>query len=99
MALDMDLSVFFDTDGFAVDATWDGSKAVQIIFDNQYKESFAGGIPVAGRSPVALVREAQMPEADLARDQTLDVGDIRYKIKNWEPDGTGLIDLQLELQD
>ena len=86
-----DLTLFFDQAEFAQDAVWSAQpdNPVVVIFDNQYLETLG----VSTSNPQATAIAAHMP--NVARGQTLTINSVVYKIDDIQPDGTGLILLQL----
>ena len=93
MAFTEDLTAFFDTDDFAVAATYDGSTTINVIFDAAYLD--VNGI--GGTNPTALCATA-----DVAADptgKTLVVNSVNYVIRGFEPQDNGAtVLLQLEKQ-
>lgn len=87
-----DLSAFFNTDDFAIAATYNGATAVNVIFDRAYVETLTG---IAGTNPVALV-QASTVDAN-PKGKTLLISGTTYTIRGFEPqdDGATLL-LQLE---
>ena len=82
-----DLSAFFNE--FAVPAVWQGN-TVQVIFDKAYAEQFG----MAGNNPVINAPESAF--VGIARGQALVVNSTNYTVQSFEPDGTGLILIQLQ---
>lgn len=74
---------------FAKPATWQ-SQTVQVIFDNAYIESYN----VRGTNPFVTVPLVNMP--GVAVGQTMVVDSVTYTIRNILPDGTGIVQLELE---
>lgn len=90
MAFTEDLSVFFDTDGFALAATYNGASAVKVIFDAAYLENLG----VAGTNPMALGRASDFA-APVGK--TLLIGATTYTIRNFRPlDDGAIVVLELE---
>ncbi len=87
-----DLSVFFNTDGFAEDATYDTANTIPVIFDRAYLEQLG---MIAGAGPVAMAKAA-----DVAADPTgkpLVIRGVTYTIRNIMPQDDGavvLLDLE-----
>lgn len=75
---------------FGIAATWQ-SQTVSVIFDNAYQENFG----VAGVNPYITAQESKMPGA--ARGQTVTINAVAYVIRNIVPDGTGILQIELEL--
>lgn len=91
MAFTEDLTVFFDTDDFAVAATYNGATAVNVIFDAAYLAQLG----MTGTNPVALGRAADFASPV---GKTLLIGSTTYTIRNSEPQDDGaLVLLQLSL--
>ena len=88
-----DITAFFDTDDFAVDATLQGV-AVKGIFDEGYVEPL--GNVVEGAAPQFQCAAASVPS--VAHGQSLVIGARTFKIVGIEPDGTGVVILRLEAQ-
>lgn len=85
-----DLSVFFDTDDFAVEVTLDGTSVNGIFGEESVEVNF-----VQTTAPSFTYRHA---DKAVAIDSTLVNGATTYKVKNMQPDGTGLMLLILEKQ-
>ena len=86
-----DLTVFFDTDDFAIAATV-GSTTVPVIFDAE----FIGALGVAGTNPVAL---AKASDSAAAVGATIVISGTSYIIRVREPQDDGaVVLLQLERQ-
>lgn len=99
MAFAENLTVFFDTDEFAVSATYTpaGGAAATVngIFDNGYDEPALGLAGIAARGPAFTCRAADVaanPEGD-----ALVVNGTAYTIAVAEPDGTGVTVLRLKV--
>lgn len=93
MAFTEDLTPFFSTGDFAVDATLDGVSVVG-IFDRAYLDPL--GNAVEGTGPVFTLPTTSA--ADVAHGANLVIGSDTYKVRGVEPDGTGVSLLRLELQ-
>lgn len=88
-----DLDDFFETDDFAVAATYDGATTVNVIFDNEYVEAVTG---VAGTNPVALGKASDFASPV---GKTLVVSGVTYRIRNSRPvDDGAVVTLDLEKQ-
>ena|SRR3990167_884632 len=88
-----DLSAFFDTDGHALDATYNSSTAVKVIFDAAYQDSLG----VAGNNPVAL---GEATDFVSPIGKLLAIGTATYVIRNRKPvDDGALVELELEIAD
>lgn len=75
-----DLDEFLDSvTGHALDATYDGSTAVKVIFDNAYLQQ----LDIAGTRPAALGKASVFPAAAVGK--TLLIGATTYTIKGREP--------------
>jgi hypothetical protein len=92
MAMVEDLSVFFNTDEFAEEAIWsESSDPVLVIFDKTYLESLG----MSGSDPIALGIETDFP--GIEEGQSLTIRGTEYRITTPQPDGTGLVSIQLEV--
>jgi len=85
-----DLSVFFDTDDFAVEVALDGASVNGVMGDEPVEVNF-----VQTTAPSFIYRHADMA---VSIDSDLVYGATAYKVKNMRPDGTGLMMLILEQQ-
>lgn len=91
MAFAEDLSVFFNTAEFAVQATLAGA-AVRGIFDNAYQvDEFTGG--AAGSVPSFMLASSSVPANVIG--QALVIGAATWKVVETMPDGTGVTTLRL----
>mgnify|MGYP001617724733 CR=1 FL=1 len=97
-----DRAQFFDTDEFAVAATYNRKRwlndttAITVIFDDVWIEDGPGTAGIASRRAMALARETEMPEAAVATvTETLTIDDVEYNIVEVHPDGKGMLMLQL----
>lgn len=100
MAFVEDFSEFYDTDDFAVSATYtpQGGSASTItgIFDNEYQMIDAGSVGVSGATPVFECATASVSSA--APGDSLVIAAVTYLIVEVMPDGTGVTALVLEKQ-
>ncbi|HEY0847400.1 MAG TPA: hypothetical protein VGE12_18670 [Noviherbaspirillum sp.] len=87
-----DLTTFFSTDDFAVEATIDGA-AVRGIFDNEHVVAI-GGSGMATTSPAFTMATASVPVAPVGK--SLVYGGTTYTVAAHQPDGTGVSVLALE---
>ncbi len=95
-----DLASFFDTDEFALAATYTlqggGASAVNGIFDDAFIEVEVGaGVPIGSTDPQFKCRSADVP-ATAAEGDTLTASGTVYTVRIIEPDGTGSTRLTLE---
>lgn len=81
------LDAFFNE--FAIAAIWQGN-SVKVIFDKAYAEQFG----LAGNNPVINAPESAF--VGIARSQAIVVNSTNYTVQSFEPDGTGLILIQLQ---
>ncbi len=95
MAFTEDLTVFYDTTDFAVDATYTplaGSPiTIQVIPDKRYLA--VNGIE--GYRPIARIEESLVSSA--GNGDTLVVNSITYTVRDVEPNGTGEVMFILEV--
>ena len=90
MPLVEDFTVYFAD--FGVSATYNGVTPVNVIFDKVYLDS----IGIEGNNPVALVDAAKIPA--VIHGDTLLISAVTYKVIGIEPDGVGMVLLQLQKQ-
>lgn len=96
-----DLSIFFSTGDFAVDAVWTpagggGPFTIQVIFDNAYQGFNVGEADQAGREPQCLARDSQLAQGSgMKRGDSIVINAVTYKVGNIEPDGTGVSRISL----
>lgn len=96
-----DLTPFFSTDDFAVDAVWTpaaggGPFTIQVIFDHAYREFSLGEAGQAGREPECLAIDAQIAQGSgMKRGDSLLVNGTTYKVDTVEPDGTDVSRIEL----
>ena len=98
---DTERAVFFDSDDFAVSATYTpaGGAATTIsgIFDDAFEPVEAGGfVPVASSAPIFQCKTSDVASA--AEGDALTVNATSYLIRVVMDDGTGVTMLQLEKQ-
>lgn len=83
--------MFLDTDEFAVEATF-GAATINVVFDEAYSQN----LEIAGSNPVALAKADDV--AGAAIGSTITIGGTAYKVSEPpQPDGTGMVRLELEL--
>ena len=88
-----DLSAFFDTDGFAVDATL-GAATIQVIFDNEHRLAHD---MVSTTNPVAWAKASDVDSSDVG--STIAISGVSYTIRDVQPvDDGAVVILQLEKQ-
>lgn len=92
---DEDFSVFTSPDEMGDTATI-GATDVNGIFEEEYVETVMNGVPVAGEHPMFGCAESDLPS--YTDGTVLVVRSTTYKIRNWQPDGTGWTILILEKQ-
>ena len=91
MAFVEDFDSFFDTEDFAVDATF-GSTTINGIFD----ESFMEVQGVEGFHPVFTCAQADV--SSIAHGNAITIGGVVYHVQGVQRDGTGIVSLILEDQ-
>jgi hypothetical protein len=64
------------------------------IFERPFVEVEAGGMGVESRQPVLVARTSDV--SALAKDTSLTVQSVAYKLRRQEPDGTGVTRLILK---
>ena len=86
------LAPFFDvTGGFAVQATM-GASSFPVIFDNAYQSPLGGMIESTG--PVCQAKSADVSTA--VQGTAITIASVSYKVREVQPDGTGITTLFLE---
>lgn len=86
-----DLTLFFNTAEHATEAIWSGSpNPITVIFENGFSEQLG----ISTTNPTATAIAAQMP--NVGRGKTLTINSVNYRIDDLQPDGTGLLILQLK---
>ncbi len=102
MAFAEDFTVFFNTDGFGVEATYTPNVGAAItvvgVFDDAYLAVQAGEIPVAGSQPQLVYETAKIATPPVYGER-LTVNGQDYTIVGVHPDGTGTTTLILEVED
>lgn len=94
MAFAEEFGAFFDSaQGFAVDAVYNGTKTIQVIFDKAWFQDTPGSAGIASTQPMALAIENDVPVA--AASDTLVIGTTTYTVTEVQTDGTGLTMLML----
>jgi hypothetical protein len=94
MAFAENLQPFFDTSGFGVAATYNGTTTVNGMLDLAYMEPL--GNMAEASAPVFTCAEADV--AAVKHGDTLAVASRTYKVVGVEPDGTGVVVLRLQRQ-
>lgn len=82
---------FFSDSEFAVTAVYAGNN-VQVIFDKAYIENYG----IAGVNTFITVPAASVP--GIANGQSILVESLNYIVRNVLPDGTGILQVELEKQ-
>lgn len=87
-----DLSAFFDVaGGFAVNATV-GAVSFPVIFDNGYQSALGGMVESTG--PVCQAKSADV--STVAQGTSITINAVAYRVREVQPDGTGVTTLFLE---
>lgn len=89
MALVENMADFFNSDEFAVSALYNGSVTTNVIFDLAYSDQFG----MVGTNPVVTASADVLGAA--TQGQAIVINSVSYKIQNVEPDGTGIVRLEL----
>jgi hypothetical protein len=89
MTMAENMAEFFTGDEFATSALYNGSVVVNVIFDVAYADQFG----MVGANPIITANAADFASA--SQGQTLAINSVNYKIHNIEPDGTGIVRLEL----
>lgn len=91
MAFTEDFTVFFED--FGVTATPGSGDAITVIFDRAHIEVLGG--QVSGAAPIALAVTADVADY-VCNSTTLTIAGNTYTLRDMQPDGTGLTQLDLE---
>lgn len=89
MTMAENIAEFFNSDEFAVSALYNGSVSVNVIFDYAYVDQYG----TASTNPLITANAADFSAATVG--QSLVVNGINYKIQSLEPDGTGIVRIEL----
>jgi hypothetical protein len=89
-----DLNQLFSTDEFGTTAVWNGVSIPGVIFDDESIEATMGeGTVMILSQPKITGRSADFE--GVALDDALLCNGETFTIKNWKPDGTGMIEIFL----
>ena len=83
-----DLDEFLDGDEFATPATYDGSTAISVIFDNDWQAMPLGLAGQSALRPRAFCKTAAIAANPVGK--TLLINAVTYTIAEHQPDGTGM---------
>jgi hypothetical protein len=93
--LDADIRAALDLADLGTPAVWSvGAKAVQVVFDNAHELVGLAGVGISSTNPRAQAIAADLP--GVAVGQTLVIGAVTYTIRDVQPDGEGLVALELQ---
>tara|TARA_B100000989_G_C19452738_1_gene432539 strand:+ start:591 stop:902 length:312 start_codon:yes stop_codon:yes gene_type:complete len=99
MAFTEDLTPFFNTDDFAVEATITPSQGeaftVKGIFDNGYESRSRDVVDIASRDTMFTCPSSAAVDA-LVKGNSVAIGGANYKVLMVKPDGTGVTAITLE---
>ena len=94
-----DLNQFLSENDFAVEATYDGTKRIKVIFDSEFADVPLGVVGFEARNPFAWARSEDVDTDIYGKTLTLvppkSTTAITYTIVRQEPDGTGMTRLIL----
>ncbi|MDY6790533.1 MAG: head-tail joining protein [Thermodesulfobacteriota bacterium] len=100
MAFTEDIDTFFNTDDFAVAATYTPlvglPSTVNGIFDDEYFDEVGGSVGIEGSQPRFTCKLEDI--AAVEQGDALTVSGVSYEIVNVQKDGTGIVVLVLEEQ-
>ncbi len=95
-----DLPTFLDTDEFADSATISkktvSEATINGIFDNDYFEVNTGQVGVSSSTPAFLCRTSDITNVKFGH--VITINSLDYKVRDIQPDGTGMTALILEVQ-
>lgn len=97
-----DLASLFDINDFAQAITYSrknalGDSVINVIFDNETVPVDVGGaVPVHQEQPRVKCRTIDVP--NISENDEMLIGGVRYVVRMWQHDGTGVSDVMLEKQ-
>jgi len=95
-----DLSVFFNTDDFALSATFTktggSATTIKVLFDNAFNLINLGEVGLESTNPMASCKSSDV--VGVAHADTLVVSGTTYKVVGIHPDGQLITILELEKQ-
>jgi hypothetical protein len=82
-----DLDIFFNSEEFAVDVTYNAA-TIQGIFDAEFSSAVEGEMGVESTVPQVLLKTSDVPS--VAHNETMTINSVVYKVIGIQPDGTGM---------
>ncbi len=82
-----DLDIFFNDDEFAIEVTYN-LVTFNGIYDNAFIEDQQGQIQIETLEPQIMVKTSDV--TGLTHGETMTVNSVAYKVKEIQPDGTGI---------
>ena len=103
--LDADFSTFFNTDEFAVDATYFpkntplASHALKVIFNNYYEQVEFTDASVQSTAPHIYFERDALPVTTIFSGDEVEIAGTKYTVTHSEPDGEGCVTVHLRKGD
>ncbi|MBU1864257.1 MAG: hypothetical protein KKH94_11380 [Candidatus Omnitrophica bacterium] len=88
-----DLDVFINTNEFAVEVTLTGGAKIKGIFDDEFRALNIQDGQIASSGPQVICKSADV--ATVGLNAVITINAVEYKVKERQPDGTGLTTLIL----
>ena len=89
---DADRAVFLSSADFGISATWN-STSFDVLFLNSYELLTIFEIQIEASNVSAYVKDSDI--SGLARGETVSINSVAYKVRDIQPDGTGMTILVL----
>ena len=89
---DSDRAAFLDSDEFGASATWN-STTFDVMFLSKYELAAIFDVEIEANEVSAICRDSDI--SGIQREQTFTVNSTAYKVKDIQPDGTGMTTLIL----
>lgn len=85
--LTSDLDIFLNNEEFAIEVTYNLT-TFNGIYDNAFIDDQQGGIQAETLDPQIMVKTSDV--SGLTHGETMTVNSVAYKVREIQPDGTGL---------
>ena len=98
---DEDFDQFFATTEHAIAASYTPSglseRSINVLFQNEYFEIDSGTVGVEGRQSLLVAKASDI--VGTGHGDKFTISSQKYNVVTVRPDGTGMVELVLELQD